>query len=90
MITMPGFTAEQSLDAPTRQRYRGRARANRGRLVTAQAIHRHPPLKEPLLGSGTSGSGQIVVEVGPAMPESCVCPCCTAVAGYLVCCVTQH
>jgi hypothetical protein len=87
---MPGFTAERSLDALPRQLYRGRARANRGRLVTAQAIHRHPPLKEPLLGSGGSGSGDIVVEVGPAMPEPCVCPCCTIVAGHLVCCLQQE
>ena len=84
MITMPGFTAERSL-ALTRGFGRGRARTGFGRLVTAQAIHRHEPLKEPLLGSG--GSGGIVVDVGPAMTEPCVCPCCTIVAGHMVCCL---
>ena len=84
MTTMPGFTAESSLGAMTRRYGRGPARADLGGSVTAQAIHRHPPLKEPILSGG--GGGGIVVDIGPAIPESCSCPCCLPVGGYMVCC----
>jgi hypothetical protein len=87
MTTMPGFTAERSLDARTHPYGHGRVRADPGGWITAQAIHRHKPIKEPILsGGGSGGGGGIVVDIGPAVIESCQCPCCMPVGGHTVCC----